>query len=229
MSTWLITGANRGIGFELTKQAVAAGHSVIATTRRPAEARDLNALAAKSGGKVEIMALEVSDATSVAALAGKLAGRPVHVLVNNAGIRPAERPALSTDFAAFANVLEINTLSPLRVTEALVPNLEAANGAKVLTITSMLGAFSFGRVEELGYCVSKTAVNRAMVLVADALKSKKIAVGLVSPGWVRTDMGGEGAPLSVEDSVRGLMQQIETLSLANTGSFRNYKGEPSPW
>eukprot|EP01037_Dinobryon_pediforme_P038142 gene38142-45986_t len=182
MSTFLITGANRGLGLEMTRQASAKGHHVIAATRRAADAPELSALAAASCGKVEVVALEVTDTASIAALAAQLAGRPIDVLVNNAGVRIPFRPALETDLADLEKALAINTFAPLRVTQALVPNLAlAANGAKVFTISSLLGAFHVMQSEEIPYCVSKTAVNRAMLLLSPALKEKNIAVGLLSP------------------------------------------------
>lgn len=230
MSTFLITGANRGLGLEMTRQASAKGHHVIAATRRAADAPELSALAASSGGRIEIVPLEVTDAASIAALAKQLAGRPIDVLVNNAGVRIPDCSPLDMDFDDLERALEINTIAPLRVTKALVPNLAAAkNGAKVFTISSLLGAFHVMRTEELAYCVSKTAVNRAMLLLSPALKEKNIAVGLLSPGWVRTDMGGSAAPLSPQESVAGLLARIEAFTLADTGTFVNYAGEKQPW
>ena len=230
MSTFLITGANRGLGLEMTRQASAKGHHVIAATRRAADAPELSALAAASGGKVEVVALEVTDTASIAALAAQLAGRPIDVLVNNAGVRIPFRPALETDLADLEKALAINTFAPLRVTQALVPNLAlAANGAKVFTISSLLGAFHVMQSEEIPYCVSKTAVNRAMLLLSPALKENNIAVGLLSPGWVRTDMGGSAAPLSPQESVAGLLARIEAFTLADTGTFLSYAGEKQPW
>lgn len=230
MSTFLITGANRGLGLEMTRQASAKGHHVIAATRRAADAPELSALAAASGGKVEIVPLEVTDADSVAALAKTLAGRPIDVLVNNAGVRIPDCSPLDISFDDVERALEINTIAPLRVTKALVPNLAAAkSGAKVFTISSLLGSFHVMRTEELAYCVSKSAVNRAMLLMSPALKEKNIAVGLLSPGWVRTDMGGAAAPLSPQESVAGLLAQIERFTLADTGTFVNYAGEKQAW
>ena len=114
------------------------------------------------------------------------------------------------------------------MTQALLPNLEAAKG-KAVVISSLMGSFAFGEADKTAYCVSKTAVNRAFHLLAQELKPRGVVVAILSPGWVRTDMGGPNAALAVEDSARGLLQQIAGWTMTQTGQFSNYAGQAQKW
>lgn len=224
MAHFLITGANRGIGLELCRQIASRGHRVIATCREPAAAKELAAIP-----NIEIFPLEVTDAASVAALARALEGRPIDALVNNAGIiGPVNQSTLDMDFDGFAQTLAVNTLAPLRMTQALLPNLKMTRG-KLVTITSYMGSLAGSSTGRLAYRASKAAVNKLMRGVAGDLQSHGIAVLLLHPGWVRTDMGGSGADISPQDSAAGIIRQIDALNLAGTGAFLDYSGKPMPW
>jgi NAD(P)-dependent dehydrogenase (short-subunit alcohol dehydrogenase family) len=228
MTTWLVTGANRGIGLEIVRQAVKAGHQVIAAVRDPSSAAELAKIAAQ--GDVLTIALDVADPASIASAQQKLDARPIDLLVNNAGIiGPKRQSVFDMDFDGFAQTLAVNTLAPLRVTQAFLPNLEAARGAKVAAISSMMGSIASGGAYQIAYCASKAALNRVMRGLAAELKEKGIAVGIYSPGWVRTDMGGPGARLPVLESVAGLIRQFAALNLQTSGEFKNYEGKPVAW
>ena len=230
MSAVLITGCNRGIGLALARLALARGDQVIATCREPGTAAQLQALSAPHPGQIEILPLDVTDAASVRALAARLGRRPVKLLVNNAGvIGPARQSTLDMDFDGFAATLAVNTLAPLRLAQALLPNLQAAGGAKIATITSGMGSMSYARSDRIAYRASKAAVNKVMQGLATDLKPLGIAVLLLHPGWVKTDMGGAGADISVEDSARGILAQVDALTLASSGGFVDYAGRVMSW
>lgn len=229
MTTTLITGANRGIGLELARQSAAAGAHVIATCRDSGAAKDLVALAAGAGGKVEVVALDVASADSVAALKAGLGNRPIDVLINNAGIMGGDPQAAGhMDFDVLQETLNVNLFGPMRVTQSLMDNLAAAKG-KAAVISSMMAQYDFGGTNKTAYCVSKTAVTRAFTMLASEVRGKGVTICILSPGWVKTDMGGSSAPLTATASAKGLLQQIGGWSLRDSGAFRDYEGREMPW
>jgi NAD(P)-dependent dehydrogenase (short-subunit alcohol dehydrogenase family) len=227
MATWMVTGANRGIGLELTRQLSARGDHVFAGCRAPGEAADLNKLTA--GGRVTVIALDVRSDDSVRAAAASVS-QPVDVLVNNAGIYGPRsgQEALDMDFGAFAEVLDVNTLGPLRVAQAFLPHVERAKG-RIVTITSQMGSLAGTHAGSLAYRASKAAVNKVMLGFADAVRAKGIPVLQMHPGWVRTDMGGKGADIAIPDSAAGIIKVIDGLDMRGTGTFRNYDGGVIAW
>ncbi|RAI42078.1 SDR family oxidoreductase [Rhodoplanes roseus] len=229
MTTFLITGASRGIGLGLVERLAARGDSVLACARDPA-APDLAALAARSEGRVSVHRLDVGDADSLAELAASLDGQPIDVLVNNAGVRgPRRQGALDMDFAGFAETLAINTLAPLRVAQALLPNLRAGERPRLVTISSRMGQLTAPSTGDVAYRTSKAAVNKVMQLLAAELRPMGITVVVVHPGWVQTAMGGKAAALTVDQSTRGLIGVIDGLTIDKTGGFFNYDGTPLAW
>jgi len=228
--TVLMTGANRGIGLALTERLLQAGHRVIATCRRPADADVLTALGASNeGGRLEILSLDVGDATSVDALAATLADRPIDALVNNAGRMRRENGVDDLDYEDWATTLAINTIAPVRIASALKPNLLLAPGARLLCVSSQMGSLERATSGNIAYRSSKAALNMAMRCLADEWRAEGIAVVMVHPGWVRTDMGGEDAPLAVSDSAAGLARLVERVTMADTGRFLDHDGSTMPW
>lgn len=221
MATVVITGGNRGIGRELAKLYLAAGDTVILGVRRPDTAHDLAA---------EILPLDVADDLSVAAFASALGNGAVNVLINNAGIiGPDRQSSTNADFPGFLETLNINTLGPLRVTQALLPNLRRANAAKLAILSSRMGSLSYAKSDRIAYRASKAAVNKVAQALATDLVSEGIAVASLHPGWARTDMGGPAADVDPVDSARGLKAVIDGLTVAETGRFWNYDGSAIPW
>lgn len=215
----VVTGANRGIGLELCRQLAARGASVIAVCRKAS--LNLKEL----GVRIEA-GVDVSDAESVAVLRTRLADNPIDLLVNNAGI--LEQGGLDhLDFSAIQRQFEVNALGPLRVTTALLPLI--ARGGKVAIITSRMGSMGDNSSGGYyGYRMSKAAVNAAGVSLANDLQRRGVAVALLHPGMVNTEMTGQG--ISPVDAARGLLAWIDALTLETSGRFTHAgTGENLPW
>ncbi|OJY66998.1 MAG: short-chain dehydrogenase [Sphingobium sp. 66-54] len=221
MATILIAGANRGIGLELARQYAAEGHDVIRCMRGTD----------KAGEEIgETRPLDVTDDASAAALAKALAGRPIDLVIANAGvIGPEKQSATEMDFPGFLAVLDTNVLGPLRVVQALLPNLRAAGQARVAVVSSQMGSFRSTQPNFVAYRASKAAVNKVFQCLAGDLKEEGIAVAALHPGWVRTDMGGPGADLAVETSAAGIRKVLDDLDLGRTGRFYAYDGTELEW
>jgi NAD(P)-dependent dehydrogenase (short-subunit alcohol dehydrogenase family) len=223
MPTVFITGAARGIGLALAKAYAAGGWRVLAGVRDPAKAAALDGIA-------EIHRLDVEDDASVAALPAALEGEAVDLLINNAGVYgPESQPALEVGGDDFRHVLAVNTVGPVLVAQALLPALRRAKGAKVAVISSQMGALAGRGGGSVAYRASKAAVNKAAQVLAGELKGDGIAVAVLHPGWVRTDMGGAGADIDPQTSARGIKAVLDGLDLSRTGRFWNYDGRELDW
>ena len=239
MATILITGANRGIGLALARVYVGRGDQVIGACRKPREASELAALAGPSGSRAEIAWIDVTNPLSIARTAKSLEGRPIDILINNAGIMGPDRQAADDmDFDGFLHTLDANTIGPLRVAQALLPNLERANRGKtqgekrfgkIANISSGMGSFAGGAEGDLAYRASKAALNKLTQGMAAELKRRGIAVLAVCPGWVKTDMGGQGAPLSPSESAQGIVKVVDALTLERAGAFISHDGSKTAW
>jgi NAD(P)-dependent dehydrogenase (short-subunit alcohol dehydrogenase family) len=231
MSTALITGANRGLGFEFARQYAADGWRVFATCRRPESATELKRLTQDSRESVTVLALDVTDAATIAGAAGKLNDVSIDLLINNAGIGgPSGQSTGNVDYAAWAEVFEVNTMGPLRVTEAFSEHLARSRRKLVVTITSGMGSLADNASGgSIVYRSSKAAVNMVMRSAALDLAPRRISCMLINPGWVRTDMGGPGARLTPQQSVTAMRRLIETFGPAHSGKFYNYDGREYPW
>ena len=227
MPTCLITGANRGLGLEFAKQYAAEGWKVIATCRRPALAEALNALE----GEIEVHPLDVTDFARIEELAKKLDGVPIDLLINSAGIYgPRVVPYGSVDYAAWAEVFRVDTMAPLKISAVFSKNVAKSKLKRIVAITSNMG--SIGDNTSGGsyiYRSAKAALNAVMKSLAIDLKQKQIAVAVLHPGWVRTDMGGPGAKIEAFESVAGMREIIDGLGLENSGRFVNYDGTDLSW
>ena len=219
MSTVLITGANRGIGLELARLCKERGDDVIVVCRSSGKALD------QLGVEV-IEGVDVGDGDSVHGLRQRLAGRDIDVLINNAGILRSDRFG-EIDYDVMVEQFQVNTLGPLRVTEALRDNLK--KGSKVAIVTSRVGSIEDnGSGGNWGYRTSKTAVNMVGTNLKHEFKPLGIAVALLHPGLVATDMTG-GTGIEAEVAAAGLLQRIDELNLDNTGSFWHAEGYELPW
>jgi NAD(P)-dependent dehydrogenase (short-subunit alcohol dehydrogenase family) len=220
MGTALVTGANRGIGLELCRQLKARGDQVIAVCRRSSKALDALGIRVEAG-------IDVGDEAAVAALGKRIEGSKLDLLVNNAGI--LEGTTLDQlDFQSIRRQMEVNALGPLRVTAALLPLL--GEGSKIAIITSRMGSIGDNSSgSQYGYRMSKAAVNAAGVSLALDLRARGVAVAIIHPGMVRTEMTG-GHGIEPAESVRGILARIDALTLASSGSFWHATtGEVLPW
>ena len=231
MPSVLITSANRGLGLEFATQYLSAGWQVYAACRQPARARELAKLARTQADRMTVLTMDVTRSESVAAVAAGLRGKPIDLLINSAGIMGAPHQRTGhVDYESWAQVLEVNTLGPMRVTEAFLEHLARSDRKLVVTITSGMGSIADNTSGgSIAYRSSKAAVNMAMRSAAIDLRPREIVCVLVNPGWVRTDMGGPNATLSVEASVTSMLTLIEALDLALTVKFFNYDGREYPW
>lgn len=220
MTTVLITGAARGIGLELCRHYRGRGERVIASCRNSTQA--LAAL-----GVEVIEGIDVAHAEGAARLREALGDRPLDILINNAGV--LVRDALGEiDFDAVAQQLAVNAIGPLRVTEALLPNL--GRGAKVVLITSRMGSMADnGSGGYYGYRMSKAALNAAGVSLARDLAPRGVAVALLHPGFVQTEMVGGAGDITPREAAERLAARIDALELATSGTFWHSNGEVLPW
>ena len=221
MATVVVTGANRGIGLEYCKQFLEHSDSVIALCRQTGD--ELQALDCR----VE-EGIDVSSDECVAIIRDRLKDvSRVDVLVNNAGLLTNET-LVDLNYDRMRRQFEINTLGPLRVTEALKEKL--VSGAKIAMMTSRMGSVADNTSgSRYGYRISKAALNIASVSLVHDLKSEGVAVAILHPGYVRTDMTGMSGNIDTKESVCGLMQRIEGLTLENSGTFWHANGEVIPW
>jgi NAD(P)-dependent dehydrogenase (short-subunit alcohol dehydrogenase family) len=220
----LITGAGRGLGYELARQCAADGWRAIGTVR------DGEAKAALEKLGAEAHFLDVADRKSIAQLAARVKGVAIDVLVCNAGIHgPKDVPLGKLDYAIWEEVLRVNVLGAAAVAEALVENVAASERRIIVMMSSRMGSIGESRGGEYLYPSSKAALNMLGKTLAIDLARRGITVVSISPGWVRTDMGGADAPLAPEASIRGVRKVIAGLSLEQSGKFFNYDGSAIAW
>lgn len=229
MANILVTGANRGLGLEFVRQYAGAGERILATCRNPQNADALNRLAKASNGRVTVHPLDVSVASSIESCARDLAGTPIDILINNAGINSERQTLEDMDFESWGKLFNTMVIGPFRVSRALLPNLKAGRGRRIVTLSSVLGSSLFSLGGYYAYSSCKAAVGRVMRTLATDLKDQNIIVAIVHPGWVKTDMGGPNADITPEQSVSGVRHVIARVTLAESGSFFNWDGNPHPW
>lgn len=224
MPVALVTGANRGLGLEMVRQLLARGYTVHATHRTsPGGLVDID------HEQLHLHQLDVRDGAAIAEMTTAI-GPTLDLLINNAGIADGRWPSVSAiDFEVAGEVLEVNAIAPVRITQAALPLL-AKRGGTVVMVTSLMGSIAdcmSGR--SYAYRASKTALNMFTVAMKNELRELGISVMLVHPGWVETDMGGPNAPIQAEESVTGIMARIEEQTLDMTGRFVDYAGTALPW
>ena len=238
--TVLITGASRGIGFELARQYAELGWGVIATCRTPATADQLQSLAA-SNPKVVIEELDVTDFDEMDALAARYRGVPIDVLINNAGILGGnDRQKFgSFDYAAFDEIMAVNVVGAIRMVELFVGNVAASDQKKIMNISSLVGSVQMTFPGQNFYRASKSALNMSMRTIAKELKgskdpaTKQIIVGLIHPGVVKTDFA-KNVPIPMiepEESAASVINVIDTYYVGRrqSGDFVSYTGSELPW
>ena len=242
MRSVMITGASRGIGLEFVRAHAADGYQVYATCHNISNADQLKALQAKGPGKIEIIEMDVTNAEQVKAVAERLKGKPIDLLINNAGsvervfygsgaYEGKDDPDLRNyDFDGWLDLLKTNLLGPARVCGAFVDNLAAGERPVAVNMGSTLS--SIGPTWQAGryaYRTSKAALNMLTRSAGEWYQKRGIILVSISPGWTRTEMGGPKATNLAEDSVKGVRNVIAGLTMADTGKFFNFNGQIFPW
>ena len=241
MKTALVTGSNRGIGLEFVRQLTNKEYFVIATCRSPEQATELQKLFQKNPHHLTIMKMDVADPQSVENIYQEIKSQIelLDLLINNAGVnltrheferQPDYEVLGKPHTATFLKTFEINSIGPLLVTTRFIPLLKKSQQPIVVNITSQMGSIerkNYGGY--YSYSASKAALNMITKLLSHDLRRLNITVLAVHPGWVRTDMGGTAAPLSPQDSVKGMLRLIEKVTLRDTGTFFSWDGSIIPW
>jgi len=234
--TVLITGSNRGIGLEFVKQFSANGWNVIGTARKPERAKELNALA-KDNDRITVVQLDVTKTDSIVAMAKTLEGQPIDVLLNNAGVYGnKEKQSFDTlDEGEFEFVFNVNALGPMKVTQALLPNVRAGQQKKILVMGTGLGLVAFGPRNEGAYWykMSKSAAHLGALIMREELKDEGIIVQLIAPGIVKTDLLKQSTDkdigITVEQSVASMLRVVDSINMKTNKKMINYDGSRLPW
>lgn len=221
MATVVITGANRGLGLEMAKQYAADGWTVIGTAREPEKAQELAAI-----DRVTVMRLDAADDASIEKFVRELGDQPVDLFVNNAGIYgPSE-----FDREAWLDLFNVNVIGPVRLATALKDNVARSADRKMVVISSQVGSIAENESGSMIYYrTSKAAVNQAWTSLAKQWQDDGLTLVMMHPGWVQTDMGGENADLTPQESVEGMRAVIDGLTHDQNGKFYDHDGREIPW
>lgn len=231
MKTLLITGANRGIGLELSKQYLEAGWNVIACCRKPDAAKDLNVLANSHAEKCSLKKLDVRKVDQIKQLAKDLKKQPIDILLNNAGVYGYSATQFGdTDTDAWDEAVAVNVLAPMKMMEYFVENVAKSDKKIIASMSSKMGSMDDNSSGgSYAYRATKAALNAVMVSAAHDLRHLDITALILHPGWVRTDMGGPNGELSVEKSAAMLKKILDKCTIEDSGSFFDIDGSIIPW
>jgi NAD(P)-dependent dehydrogenase (short-subunit alcohol dehydrogenase family) len=228
-SVALIVGANRGIGLGVVREFLSRGWTVVTTARHPAQARDLSALAARHPGQVEIVPLDVNDSAQLDSFVKAMKGRTLDVVLINAGVAgPSHCSAKAATIAEIGALMYTNAIAPIRLAQDLLDDIRPGSGVLAFT-SSAMGSVSLNTGGHELYRASKAALNSLTRGLASNPGGRSIAVLSLHPGWVRTDMGGASAPVTVEVSARGLVDVIEKAQGSQRHAFIDYTGKEIAW
>lgn len=225
MSTFLITGANRGIGLGLAKKLAGGGHRVIGTCRSSAKAGELS----KIDG-VEVQEVDMNGEAAMKLLADRLSGRPIDVLLNNAGVFPHIDSVKNMDADVMLSCVRTNAVGPMLLVKHLLPNLEKGERKVIVNFTSNLGSIELlDHAGSYAYNASKVALNMLTRILSFELKDKGFTCVAQHPGWVKTDMGGPDANLTIDECVEKLAPLFEQYGPSDNGRFVDPDGKDMPW
>lgn len=229
MKTVLITGANRGLGLEFTRQYAQAGWQVLACCRSPKEATALAQLASSFKG-IRIIQLDVHDHQQIDRLAAELKGNAIDILISNAGVYGDRHGFGELDYQDWGTTMEINVFGAVKLAEVFAANLALSERAVFAALSSLMGSMADnGSGGSYVYRSSKAALNAAMKSLSYDFARQGTGVIIFHPGWVRTAMGGPHGLIDVDESISGMRQQIENFNMSQTGSFIKYNGMAMPW
>ena len=230
MKNILITGASRGLGLGFAKKCLKKDKHVLATVRDIKGSKELLALKEKFPNNLEIFELDLLKESVGYTLENFLGDRPIDIVINNAGVGSTKQYFEAVSPKPWLEVLKVNLIAPLMITQSIINNVKKGSDKKIYFLSSQLG--SIGDNASGGmyiYRSSKTGLNQVVKSLSVDLKPQGITVVSLHPGWVKTDMGGPNAPVSIDESIEGMMQVIDTTDIRDTGRFLNYDGKELPW
>ena len=226
----LITGANRGLGLGFVKKYLEKNVNVLCTTRDISGSKELLECKERYPNNIEIFELDLLKENGAETLANQLNGMPIDILINNAGVGSSNQHFDAVSSKPWLEVLKVNLIAPLIITQSLFENVKKSSARKIYFLSSQLG--SIGDNTSGGmyiYRSSKTGLNQVVKSLSVDLKPEGITVVSLHPGWVKTDMGGPNAPVSIDKSIEGMTKVIDRTDINDTGRFLNYDGTELPW
>ena len=230
MKNVLVTGANRGLGLGFVKNYLGKNVNVVSTTRDIKSSKELLALKERFPNNLEIFELDLLKEGAGYALANFLGDRPIDILINNAGVGSTNQHLQAVSPKPWLEVLKVNLIAPFMVTQSIIDNVKKGSDKKIYFLSSQLGSIADNTSGGMYiYRSSKTGLNQVVKSLSVDLKPQGITVVSLHPGWVKTDMGGPNAPVSIDESIEGMMQVIYSTDIRDTGRFLNYDGKELPW
>ena len=226
----LVTGANRGLGLGFVTNYLGKKVNVVSTTRDIKSSRELLALKERFPDNLEIFELDLLKESAGDTLANFLGERPIDILINNAGIGSTNQNFQAVSPKPWLEVLKVNLIAPLMVTQSIIDNVKKGVDKKIYFLSSQLGSIADNTGGGMYiYRSSKTGLNQVVKSLSVDLKPQGITVVSLHPGWVKTDMGGPNALVSIDESIEGVMKVIYATDIRDTGRFLNYDGKELPW
>jgi len=231
MKRILVTGANRGLGLEFSRQALARGDRVFAAARKPSKGHDLESLQNEHAEQLSILPLDVRDEEQIGAAVSEV-GKQVEgldLLINNAGVYPRGESFGNLNEATMLDTLHTNTVAPILMAQAFADLLSKGDEPKLVNISSLMGSIARTMGGSYSYRASKAGLNMYSKVLSSDLRPMGITVVVIHPGWVKTDMGGRGASLSLEQSISEMFKVIDEIGMADTGRYLQWDGAELPW
>ena len=230
MTNVLVTGANRGLGLGFVKNYLGKNVNVVGTTRDLKSSKELLAIKERFPNNLEIFELDLLKESAGYTLANFLGDKPIDILINNAGVGSSNQHLQAVSPKPWLEMLKVNLIAPLMVTQSIIDNVKKGSDKKIYFLSSQLGSIADNTSGGMYmYRSSKTGLNQVVKSLSVDLKPQGITVVSLHPGWVKTDMGGPNAPVSIDESIEGMMQVIDSTDIRDTGRFLNYDGKELPW
>ena len=230
MTNVLITGANRGLGLGFVKSFLAKNINVICTARNIPGSTELLECKKKYPDNLKILELDLLGENSENTLSDLLSDKPIDIFINNAGVGNSNQRFGLVSSKPWLEVLKVNLIAPLTVTQSIIENIKKGSDKKIYFLSSQLGSIEENTSGGMYiYRSSKAALNQVVKSLSVDLKPMGITVISLHPGWVKTDMGGPNAPVSIDESIKGMMKVIDATDIRNTGTFLNFDGQGLPW
>ena len=230
MTNVLVTGANRGLGLGFVKNYLGKNVNVVSTTRDLKSSKELLALKERFPNNLEIFELDLLKEGAGYTMANFLGDRPIDILINNAGVGSTNQHLQAVSPKPWLEVLKVNLIAPLMVTQSIIDNVRKGSDKKIYFLSSQLGSIADNTSGGMYiYRSSKTGLNQVVKSLSVDLKPQGITVVSLHPGWVKTDMGGPKAPVSIDESIKGMIKVIYATDIRDTGRFLNYNGKELPW